>query len=73
MNGNEAAQIIKNQDRLEAKVDKIHLLLVGNGNERAVLPRLRTLEFFMKVLKWLSPIISALIIAGLMYAIFGTT
>ena len=71
MTENEVTQIIKHLNRIEDKIDKDHFLLVGNGNERAVLPRLRSLEFFMKVLKWLSPILTALIIAALMYAVFG--
>ena len=75
---NEVAQILKALDRIEtsnniieANQDKLRILVVGNGDDRAVLPRLRSLEFFVKVLKWLSPILTALIIAALMYAIFG--
>ena len=72
MTENEVAEIIRHLDRIEANQDKLRLLVVGNGNERAVLPRLRSLEFFVKVLKWYSPIITALIIGALMYAIFGS-
>ena len=72
MTENEVAQILKALDRIETNQDKLRLLVVGNGNERAVLPRLRSLEFFVKVLKWLSPIITVLISGALMYAIFGS-
>ena len=79
MTENEVAQILKalgriesNQDRIESNQDRLRLLVVGNGDDRAVLPRLRSLEFFVKVLKWLSPIITVLISGALMYAIFGT-
>ena len=72
MTENEVAQILKALDRIETNQEKLRLLVVGNGNERAVLPRLRSLEFFVKVLKWLSPIITVLISGALMYAIFGS-
>ena len=71
MTENEVAQILKALDRIESNQDRLRILVVGNGDDRAVLPRLRSLEFFVKVLKWLSPILTALIIAALMYAIFG--
>ena len=72
MTENEVAQILKALDRIESNQDRLRILVVGNGDDRAVLPRLRSLEFFVKVLKWLSPILTALIIAALMYAIFGS-
>jgi len=71
MNGNEAAQIMRALDRIEGKVDDNHHLLVGNGDPNAVLPRLQTLELFVRGAKLLTPILTALITAGLMYAIFG--
>ena len=71
MTENEVAQILKALDRIENNQDRLRILVVGNGDDRAVLPRLRSLEFFVKVLKWLSPILTALIIAALMYALFG--
>ena len=71
MTENEVAQILKALDRIETNQDRLRILVVGNGDDRAVLPRLRSLEFFVKVLKWLSPIITALIISALLYAVFG--
>ncbi len=83
MNGNEAEQILQAIASLDDKVEKNQLdyrhLIIGNGNERAVLPRLRSLEMLMRTVptwqrigdKFLTPIITALITAGLMYAIFG--
>ncbi len=72
MTGHEVGQILKAIEKLDEKVEKNHSLLVGNGDERAVIPRLQALEFFVKAAKLLSPIIIAVITGGVMYAIFGS-
>ncbi len=72
MTEREVGQILKAIEKLQASVDENHLLLVGNGNQNAVLPRLQALEFIIRALKLLLPIVTALIIAGLMWAIFGS-
>lgn len=69
MTDQEAAEIL-------AEIRKLRLLIVGNGDQNAVLPRLQALEFFTKWLKnglkVLLSILTALIIAGLMFVIFGS-
>ena len=60
MTEREAAEIL-------AEIRKLRLLIVGNGDQNAVLPRLQALEFFIKGLKLLLPIATALIIAGLVW------
>ena len=64
MTEQEAAEIL-------IEIRKLRLLIVGNGDENAVLPRLRALEFLAKALKLLIPIITLLIGTGLALIIFG--
>ncbi len=58
-------------EKILAEIYKLRMLIVGNGDERAVLPRLRALEFLAKALKLLVPIITLLIGTGLALMIFG--
>ena len=71
MTEREVGQILKAIEKLDEKVEKNHTLLVGNGDQRAVIPRLQALEFCVKGVKLLSPVLTTLITAGIMYAIFG--
>ncbi len=64
MTEQEAAEIL-------VEIRKLRLLIVGNGNKDAVLPRLQALEFLAKALKLLVPIITLLIGTGLALMIFG--
>jgi hypothetical protein len=73
MEEQEATQIMAAIKEQSAEFRKLRLLIVGNGNKDAVLPRLQALEYLAKALKLLIPVITTLIIAGLMYAIFGST
>ena len=80
MTENEVAQILRAIEKLEHKVDNQHHLVVGNGSSNAVLPRLRELELTMVNVptwqrigeKFLTPIVTAISTAGLMYLLFGT-
>jgi hypothetical protein len=72
MTENEVAQIIKILDRIENEQARQRILLIGNGDNQAILPRLQTLEMFVRGLKLLLPIVTALIIAGIMFAVFGS-
>ncbi len=64
MTEQEAAEIL-------VEIRKLRLLIVGNGNKDAVLPRLQALEFLAKALKLLVPIITLLLGTGLALMIFG--
>ncbi len=66
------AKILAAIERLERKVDRDHVLLVGNGDSNAIIPRLQALEFFVKGAKLLTPVLTGVVTAGVMYAIFGT-
>ena len=89
MTENEVAQIIKAIKSLEDRVETNQLehrrLIMGNGDPRAILPRLQKTEsrlqkleeFILGVPTWqrfgekiLTPALTAIITAGLMYAIF---
>jgi hypothetical protein len=64
MTDQEAAEIL-------IEIRKLRMLIVGNGDQDAVLPRLQALEYLAKALKLLLPIITALIVTGLALTIFG--
>lgn len=64
MTEREAAEIL-------VEIRKLRMLIVGNGDEDAVLPRLQALEYLAKALKLLIPIITLLIGTGLALIIFG--
>ena len=71
MTENEVAQIIKMLDRIEAEQAKQRILLIGNGDSTAVLPRIQALEYLVTIGKYLIPIITAVIVALLINAIIG--
>ena len=79
MTENEVGQILRAIEKLEAKVDNNHHLMVGNGSSSAILPRLRELELVMGNVptwqrigeKFLTPIVTAISTAGLLYLLFG--
>ncbi len=66
MTDQEAAEIL-------VEIRKLRMLIVGNGDRNAVLPRLQALEYLAKALKLLLPVISTVVIALILYAIFGST
>ena len=79
MTEQEVSDILKAINELKVEVKKNRQLLVGNGDRNAVLPRLDKLELFIAgVPTWrrfgelLQPVVNALIIAGLVYLIFGS-
>ena len=92
MTEREVGQILKAIDRLEKLIGENHILLVGNGDRDAVLPRLNATENRLTLLEvtasetkkvqpainaikagWelAQPILYAVIIAGILYLIFG--
>lgn len=80
MTEREAVEIMAAIKELRDEIYKLRQLVIGNGNENAILPRLHAVELFIKsVPTWqrfgdriLTPVITAAITAGLMWVIFGS-
>ena len=73
MTEREAVEIMGAIKEQSVEIRKLRLLIVGNGDDTAVLPRLQALEYLAKALKLLLPVFTALVIAALTWAIFGST
>ena len=73
MTEHDAVEIMGAIKEQSAEIRKLRLLIVGNGDHRAVLPRLQALEYLAKALKLLLPVITAIVVALIMWAIFGQT
>ena len=71
MTEGEVEQIMRSLNRIEAEQVRQRLLLIGNGDPAAILPRVQALEMLVKIGKYVIPIITALLIALILNAIFG--
>ena len=71
MTERDVAQIIKMLDRIETEQARQRLLLVGNGDANAILPRIQALEFLVKIGKYLIPILVTVVAALIIKALIG--